>query len=471
MVAFNPMSSKTGTLTIFVEEKIEGLALIGQYAVVNEVTSIQLAMTSGSHYTCQWALDGVSLPSTTEVDTPPNSYYNRTFTNDGVYTLSTSCSNNINTEPASIQITAQRRVTGLELINTGALLNQPYKITFKWTDGSSPQFLLEFQGVAKALTVNSFLLQAETTDTFPAESSPTSYSLNITVFNLVSNAQIVTTFGIESEILNPSPTINDNPSLGYIPVAKGDSLNFGVDATGGTNVQVTWVHEDPTSTSTTVNDITVVTWTVTQSFSITFNDLGYQNVTVTLQNSYSSNVYFYRILAIAPVENILINNIANTLFLPPADIIISFTQSPSTIPPNEATMVIDYGDGSSTQTFVFDLSQNYAYQYTEDGTFTIKANISNVVSWQEVTQTVNIVEAIHDLEIVPEPLHAPKGDPVDVRVKLRRGGTGTDLQLRWDMGAGAGYGAYQDRTGDSKLLFQMILYTLSWVHKFISLTD
>ncbi|KAK3089119.1 hypothetical protein FSP39_001015, partial [Pinctada imbricata] len=447
VMAFNPMSSKTNYKTIIVQERIVGLDLIGQFAVVNEITSIQVAMTTGTHYTCDWTQDGTSLGSTSDVVTPPNSYYNITFTLDGTYTISTTCTNNLNSMASSVQITAQRRITGLQLINTGALLNQQYKVRFRWSDGSNPQFSLQFNGATKSLTVDNFLLEVETIQTFPAESSPTTYPLNITAYNLVSNEQIVTNFGIESEIVNPIPTIDNNLPLGYKAVAKGDILSFGIDASSGTNVNVKWEHWNPANSYTVVNDVTIATWTTTQSESITFNDLGYHNVTLTIQNAYSSNVYQYRILAIAPVENMLIDSISATLFVPPADIIVSFTQSPTTIPPNEAKIVIDFGDGTTAQTLDFDLAMSIPYQYRVDGTFTISANISNVVSSQVVTQTVDIVEAIDALEIAPEPAHAPKGDPVDVRVKLRRGGTGSKLRLKWDMGAG--YGAYQDRTGAS----------------------
>lgn len=446
----NTLSSKTNYTTIKIETKIINLALSASPAVTAEVTSFTLGMTSGSDYTCVWKKNGVHFLTTTSQTTPPNGILNYTFTEDGTYEIITTCSNHINSESSSVTLTAQRRIKGLALVRTGALLNTPYTVDFVWDDGTGPQFLLEFNGATQALTVDTFSRKGSSPE-FSPEASITSFPMNLTAYNLVSNEQIVINFGIESEITNIliSSDAAINPTLGFGTVAENALVTLTINASGGTNVNIQWEHTVGVSPPT-VTSQSVPTWGAAVTKPFTLSALGDHALKVTVSNAYSSHTATFKYLAIAPVQNIAFITISPVLFEPPADVVFTFTQNPYQ-PPNAATIVIDYGDGHY-DTLPFDLAKNYPYSYREDGTFTVTANISNLVSHQVVTTTVEVVEKIVDLVIEPDPPHAPLNDPVDLRVKMKRGGTGSKLSLRWRFEAALPFTSFQDRTGKLLLL-------------------
>lgn len=443
---FNTLSSKSNFTTIKIETRITGLVLSVSPVVTTEVTSFTLGMTSGSDYTCVWKKNGVQFAVTTSATTPPNGNFDHTFIDDGTYAISVICTNNINSQTGSTTVTAQRRIKGLALVRQGALLNTPYTVDFVWQDGTNPQFLLEFNGVEKALTIDTFARKGSS-PILPAEASPTSFPINLTAYNLVSNEQITINFGIESEVigLTVTPDSPINSVLGYGNVAKDDVVTLTISAAGGTNVDIQWEHTVGISPPT-VTPQNVPTWTVDVTKSFTLSTLGNHALKVTVSNAYSSYTFTFNYLAIAPVKDIQFNTITPVLFIPPADVIFTFLQAPVGLPPNEATIDINYGDGHSTSR-PFDLSNSYPYSYREDGTFTVTANISNIVSHQIVTTTVDVVEQIVDLVIEPDPAHAPLNDPVDLRVKMKRGGTGAKLQLRWQFEAAGTWTPYQNRIG------------------------
>lgn len=442
----NALSSKSNYTMIKIETKINNLVLASSPAITSEVTSFTLGMTTGSDYTCAWKKNGVLFAITTAITTPPNGNFDYTFSEDGTYEILVTCANNINSESSFLTLIAQRRIQGLALVRTGALLNNPYTVDFVWADGTNPQFLLEFNGVTQTLTVDTFSRRGSSS-VLPAEASPTSFPFNLTGYNLVSSEQITGLFGIESEITNLAINSDTpiNPSLGYGTVAKSAVVTLSIDATGGTNVNIQWEHTVDSSPPT-VTSQSIASWTTQVTKSFTLSTLGNHELKVTASNAYSSSTSTFKYLAIAPVKDIQFKTIAPVLFLPPADVVFELEQVPSGDPPNEATMMIDYGDGHS-DTFPFSLSNTYLYSYREDGTFTVSANISNVVSHQIVTITVEVVESIVDLVIEPYPPHAPRNDPVDLRVKMKRGGTGSKLQLRWQFETAGAWTTFQDRTG------------------------
>jgi hypothetical protein len=447
VTCFNMLSSKLNSTTIKIETRINGLVLSASSAVTTEVTSFTLGMTSGSDYTCIWKKNGDQFATTTSTTTPPNGNFDHTFTEDGTYAIYVTCSNNINSQTGSVTVTSQRRIQGLALVRQGALLNVPYTVDFVWQDGTNPQFLLEFNGVVKSLTIDTFTRKGSS-PVLPAETSPTSFPMNLTAYNLVSNEQITINFGLELEITGLSVTSDFpvNSVVGYGNVAKDDVVTLTISAAGGTNVDIQWEHTVGTSppSSTSQN---VPTWSTDVTKPFTLATLGNHVLKVTVGNAYSSYSYTFNYLAIAPVKDIQFNPISSVLFVPPADVVFTFVQSPVGLPPNEATIEVSYGDGHSTS-LPFDLSTSYPYSYREDGTFTVTANISNIVSHQIVTTTVEVVEKIVDLVIEPDPPHAPLNDPVDLRVKMKRGGTGAKVQLRWKFEAAGAWTPYQNRVGE-----------------------
>ncbi|XP_061175461.1 uncharacterized protein LOC133184410 [Saccostrea echinata] len=457
----NALSSKSNYTTIKIETRINGLSLSASPAVTSQVTSITLGMTNGSDYMCEWKKNGVQFAMTTSVTTPPNDNFDHIFTEDGTYEITVTCSNNINSQTVSVIVTAQRKITGLALVRAGALLNTPYTVDFVWDDGSNPQFLLEFNGVLQTLSIDTFARKGSS-PVFPAEASITSFPMNLTAYNLVSNEQITTNFGIESEIAGMRITSDSaiNPTLGFGTVAKDDVVTLTISATGGTNVNIQWEHTVGNSPPS-VTPQNIPTWTTNVSKLFTLSTLGNHELKVSVSNAYSSNTSTFSYLAIAPVKDIQFNTISPVLFLPPADVVFTFSQSPVGLPPNEATIEIDYGDGRPVASLPFLLTNSYPYSYREDGTFTVTANISNIVSHQIVTTTVEVVEKIVDLVIEPEPPHAPRNDPVDLRVKMKRGGTGAKLQLRWKIEGT--WTPYQNRMGSSPDGFDSKLYTYTTI--------
>lgn len=404
-------------------------------AIVDEITSIPTPMTTGSNYTCTWKKDGVTTATTTDTTSPVGGTFDYQFTDEGTFQMSVICLNNINQESASAQFSTEYRITNLQLVKTGALTNQEYSVNWTWTGGTNPTFMLTFDSVQRSFTKDPYFNRAYS-ETFPPVASSTQYPMNLTAYNRVSNEQIITNFGIEAEVTSPAITCGGciDASKGYGTIAKGDSVTFDVTATGGTTVTVDWNYDDGSP----VDRETFSTWPNTvQSKTHTFARLGWFNVEVKIHNLYNSHTEQFRLLAIAPVQNLIMVVSPNpVLFAPPATVSISFTKNAGDDDPNEAKMIIDYGDGNKG-TVDFDVNQVYTYEYREahgSQTYSIVANVSNAISQQTVSGSVQLVEKIRDVEIETVPLNAARGDSVNVNVKMRMGGTGTDVTIEWDFG-------------------------------------
>ncbi|XP_071129607.1 polycystin family receptor for egg jelly-like isoform X3 [Mytilus edulis] len=440
ITAFNQMSSKSNMTIVQVQEKIRNLALVNSIAVVGETTSIPTSMTTGSNYTCTWKRDGVVIATTDDISSPPDGTFDYTFTEEGTYEISVVCSNQINSMSAVATFTTQFKITNLQLVKTGALKDSTFTIDWTWTAGSIPQFILEYDSQVRTFTKDPYFNKASS-ESLSAGSSITKYPLNLTAFNLVSNEQIVIDFGIEEELTGPSITIGGvsiDPVTGYGTISKNDQVSFTVDATGGTNVVIEWKYNDGTPD----DSFTIPIWTATpaQTKNHQFSSLGWFNVEVKIYNLYNSHSQTFRLLAIAPIQNLVMNISPDpVLFLPPATVTFTFSKSVPTDPdPNEASVSFNYGDGKS-ETVPFDVNQQYTHEFREtspSGTYTITTNISNVISHLILNGNVKVVEKIEDVEIVPDPEYAAVGDPVNVKVTMRRGDTGADLTLDWDLGDG-----------------------------------
>ncbi|VDI39976.1 Hypothetical predicted protein, partial [Mytilus galloprovincialis] len=440
ITAFNQMSSKSNMTIVQVQDKIRNLALVNSIAVVGETTSIPTSMTTGSNYTCTWKRDGVVIATTDDISSPPGGTFDYTFTEEGTYEISVVCSNQINSMSAVATFTTQFKITNLQLVKTGALKDSTFTIDWTWTAGSIPQFILEYDSQVRTFTKDPYFNKASS-ESLSAGSSITKYPLNLTAFNLVSNEQIVIDFGIEEELTGPSITIGGvsiDPVTGYGTISKNDQVSFTVDATGGTNVVIEWKYNDGTPD----DSFTIPIWTATpaQTKNHQFSSLGWFNVEVKIYNLYNSHSQTFRLLAIAPIQNLVMNISPDpVLFLPPATVTFTFSKSVPTDPdPNEASVSFNYGDGKS-ETVPFDVNQQYTHEFREtssSGTYTITTNISNVISHLILNGNVKVVEKIEDVEIVPDPEYAAVGDPVNVKVTMRRGDTGADLTLDWDLGDG-----------------------------------
>ncbi|CAC5393551.1 unnamed protein product [Mytilus coruscus] len=439
ITAFNQMSSKSNTTVVQVQDRIRNLTLVNSLAVVGETTSIPISMTTGSNYTCTWKKDGVVIATTDDITSPPGGTFDYTFTAEGTYEISVVCANQINQMSAVATFNTQFRITNLQLVKTGALKDSTFTIDWTWTAGSSPQFTLQYDSQVRTFTTDPYFNKASS-ESLSAGSSITQYPLNLTAFNLVSNEQIVIQFGIEEEITGPSITssVSIDPVTGYGTISKNDVVTFTVDATGGTSVVIEWKYDDGGPD----DSVSIPLWSATpaQSKNHQFNSLGWFNVEVKISNLYNSHSQIFRLLAIAPIQNLVMSISPDpVLFLPPATVTLTFNKSvPSDPDPNEASVSFNYGDGKS-ETIPFDVNQQYTHEFREtspSGTYTITTNISNVISHLILNGNVKVVEKIEDVEILPDPEYAPVGDPVNVNVKMRRGGTGADLTLDWNLGDG-----------------------------------
>lgn len=414
--------------------------MVDSVAVVDETTTIPVSMTTGSDYTCTWRKDGVLIATTDETTTPPGGTFDHIFTAEGSFVIAVICTNNINTVTTSATYTTQYRIANLQLVKTGALINQEYTINWTWTAGTNPNFILEYDSQVTAFTKDPYFNRA-ISQTFTAVNSLTQYPLNLTAYNLVSNEQIIINFGIEQEITDMTITSSVDPidpNLGYATIGLGQNVIFTVDATGGTNVKIEWDYGDGTNDSESLS-----TWSSVPPHSRThpYNALGWFNAVVKISNLYNSHTEVFRLLAISPVQNLAMSVTPKVLFLPPATVSISFTKSPADDAPNEAMMYIDYGNGED-DTVAFDVTKTYTYEYREmdSSPYTITANVSNVISWQLLpTVSVEIIEKIEGIEITTNPEHAALGVPINIDVKIRRADTGSLITLDWDLQDGISY--------------------------------
>ena len=275
-----------------------------------------------------------------------------------------------------------------------------------------------------------------------AVSSLTQYPLNLTAYNLVSNEQIIINFGIEQGITDITITSSVDPidpNLGYAIIGLGQSVNFTVNATGGTNVKIEWDYGDGANDSESLS-----TWSSVPPHSRThpYTSLGWFNAVVKIHNLYNSHTEVFKLLAISPVQNLTMSvSPPKVLFLPPATVGISFTKNSADPAPNEALMYIDYGNGEN-DTVAFDVAKTYTYEYREmnSSPYTITANVSNVISWQLLsTVSVQVIEKIEGIEITTNPEHAAFGDPITINVKIRRCDTGSLITLDWNLQDGQSY--------------------------------
>lgn len=441
VTAFNPLSSKSNITTIYVQDRIRNFVLVDSVAVVGETTTIPVSMTTGSDYICTWKKDGVLIATTDETTTPPGGTFDHIFTAEGSFVIAVICTNNINTVTTSATYTTQYRIANLQLVKTGALVNQEYTINWKWTAGTNPNFILEYDSQVKAFTKDPYFNTA-ISQTFTAVGSLTQYPLNLTAYNLVSNEQIIINFGIEQEITDITITSSVDPidpNLGYATIGLNQNVAFTVNATGGTNVKIEWDYGDGTNDSESLS-----TWSSVPPYVRThpYNSLGWFNAVVKIHNLYNSYTKVFRLLAISPIQNLAMSvSPSQVLFLPPATVSISFTKNPADPAPNEAMMYIDYGN-EENDIIAFDVTKTYTYEYREmdSSPYTITANVSNVISWQLLpTVSVQIIEKIEGIEIITNPEHAASGDPINIDVKIRRADTGSLITLDWDLQDGQSY--------------------------------
>lgn len=446
VVIENVSSRKEDTKVIIAQEKITQLGLTKRTCIVDEPCCVNLFMSHGTDYTCQWSTTGLFEQSseikwlhrtaqTTDATTPPDACYNTTFGFEDfdTYQVCVTCTNGLGTESSCTSIRAWERITGV-VVRTGALAGQKYYMEYTGkSGGKSLQHRIIFNNQEMTLVQDKVANQlgayrVRSVETFPAEFDTTmTYPLLIILNNTVSSQVIDTVFGIDTRIENPSvtPSFSANVTI----LAKGESINFDITIDSGTNptIRVAW------------GDGTDGTWPGPPwNPSHAYTTLGNFSIQVEVKNSLSSFSYNdYRALVVQPVVNLRVTASSATVhFDPPGYVTFQISQTVAGDIPNMAQIAIDDDSRSTPAIHDFQLDTPIPHELREYGILNVKFNISNPQNFLILDLDITVIEKIEGLQIIPQGPHAPRGQPFAVDVKIERAGTGAGVTLQFDPGNG-----------------------------------
>jgi hypothetical protein len=438
---YNQISGKTNATTIIVEEYIVQPSISGNLSVVGDVHILQLAMLSGSDYTCDWKVDDAG--PTQNFDTVWSDgmlsagTINVTFTAEGVYDVTVNCSNHVSSAAATIKVTAQQHIEGLQLEKYGALKNTQFYIKFNWTAGTE---LITFQFLFNHVVENFTLNRAARSGVSDLMGPYGAGIHNVTLIasNLLGSAQVPSTFVIESAIVDPVVFCNISDPPGVARIATDDYVECSVNMTDGTSVSIVWDYDHDGLTDTfSLPD--GVPWTNTpESRTHQYNTSKLHNVHVTVSNNFNSFVFEIEILAIGRVKGLIMVPSTPALFTPPSRVTFAFVMASGFQVPNELSIELDCGDPrENVQSNPFLLSDIFFHEYHDNGTFQAIANVSNPVSYQILTESVRIVERIVDIKVVTVPAAAIPDVQFEVVVTIFRSPSAENVNLTYVFGDGS----------------------------------
>uniref|UniRef100_UPI003AAB6BD9 polycystin-1 n=1 Tax=Centroberyx gerrardi TaxID=166262 RepID=UPI003AAB6BD9 len=376
--AFNTISRNSATLEVNVLLPVSDLSLhtTQPYAVVSEetvITAVSSAISSTNYY---WTVDGMT---TAKQGTYQFRYV---FSEPGVYQVRVIAQNLVSRREAAIFIEVFERIQGLQ-IECQSLTNRKYIPTQEgvlfiasFTQGSNVTYhwLATHRGINHQITGDGalFNLLVET---------PGSISVQLTASNKLGETTSLVSIVAVERVTGASVTTRSNT------VAAGTSVNISVTVVTGSDLQYLWyVNSDLSPLQTDVPFLLH-----------TFTTLGYCLVKVSAQNVLShSNVTKQFVVQ----EEIGAIDFQIDRKTHPFYINTSAAVSLRGLIHKGSDLHWDWKvDTSDKPTLFKGTNQTFIYTFAHAGIYKVCLNVSNGISWQTVSHTVTVQDAIKGLTL------------------------------------------------------------------------
>ena len=319
------------------------------------------------------------------------------------------------------------------------------------------------------LTFDGTLVSAtyvEATKTFTSSSItvPASgqYDVEVHSWNLVSDVTEYFNFTVETPILGATSTVEG----GILTITVNESVDFSVMMTAGSSVQITWDYKDGTPLDT-FSLGNLIAWAPAHKETRThkFVSAGTFDVEITIFNSATSSSFTHTINVLSGVDGLALVTNSPVPYLNGQGTISFWFVSTSDVPTN-ASVYIDYGDGTTDGPLPFDIDDIHVHTYTTEGTYSVSANVSNALNNMVLARTVSTVEPVTNMELYVSPEHAAVGSAVTVGVTMEKG---SDVVISWNFGDAPGNDVVQNRTGILLDLELVLVYYSTVVNLFFVL--
>ena len=384
----NPISSETGSTSFSVQAMIENLALscatcVGDgsqnyFLEAGVSTSFTATYTGGSDLNFVYNFDGT--PSASQ-STPSLSH---TYT-AGNRTLSLTVMNDVDSKTVNISIAAQSRITNVafpssSVMPTIALVNVPMNYTLVVTGGTDVNYVWKY-----CSTCPEILHETESI-TNPGYSNADHYQLNGTAYNMIS----VKSATVQITIVNLLTVVNISSDL----IAD----EYAITGTAYTFYALPNVHHPPNSNSykyfvsLTSSAYLTTPSSSNQNFSHPFPSPGDYKLKVEVDNVKSN------------VDAEIFVHVQDQVSSPT----IASNVSSDISTGSAAQLTVSVASGTSigyewsmeengvAQTLASNTS-TLEYLFSNKGNFTIRVNVSNIVSWKIATYHQQVMDAIENI--------------------------------------------------------------------------
>ena len=301
LVASNPpiciASRRVYSQLITISEKIEGLTFCSGTFCSKDISASAIGkqadfvfnLKTGHDYSCLINFGDTQtlrVDNTTVFNGSLVSYnYSQT---EAVYTVSITCSNNLNSNSYTIQHYVQYEVTNVHLITRGALKNSPYYVQFGLDSGTNAILTFTFNSVLDNGITYSEATKVGKSSLRNAEPSAI-YPVRINAWNYVSNVILDDVFQISAPIVNPSLLIRPVHASSSNIYLFENQIDFIIDMTMGSNVLIVlYFGEELILNALPLNKSIIGDWATSKTISRKYAYPGDYNVSLYLSNSISS---------------------------------------------------------------------------------------------------------------------------------------------------------------------------------------
>ncbi len=403
---------------LILQDRVLGLGVYNLNAAVGRNHSLWVNFTSGCGYTCTWMFgNGKTLvTSQADLDLSDGGHITTVYQNEDTYLFEATCKNGATESYVYSTVTVIHPIIGLVLETKGAIYQTEFHIRWTILHGTDSQWLLTLGGIQLDINFDEAGKSGQTA--IPQAGMLTGiYLLILHGWNVISDEVLTANFTIDVYIKNI--TVSPTPGTKLDILTVDCLLEFKVDMLEGTTVSVSLDVKDGTSIVEYETGL-LVQWSVPFVRTHCFQIPGEYKVEIIIKNNFRE----YRFYVLVVVYNIVSNL---TLSVGPAPWFKHHGRAPfyftttNLYPPTRASIDFDYDDGNS-EVLPFVLGMFYFHDYPSKGPFNIITNVSNKVSWEIYSTSVQMYAAVVNLYVEVKPGNViVVGRPITVTVFVDSG--------------------------------------------------
>lgn len=360
-VANNTLGSVNSTITIFVQEPVEGLSIMsldhkGDYVPTGTVLYLTSSVQRGTNVSWAWTIPGGVIDG--KVAIVP-------FDEAGFFTVSLNASNDVSWEIASKNITVQDRIHGLKLLVSKMVVEPGELVTFNisLSSGSSVSYNLTINGdFSIVLNGSSYTYEFTKIGGYP---------VTVVAHNEVSEERVIVMISVLEAIQNLTLV---NCCEVAIPARMEKS--FRAEVSHGSLVAYTWLFDLQGHSATSL-----------AGRNVTYTPMGAGSLTIHV--SASNALGSQNISRMIKVQELIVG-----LNLIPVNAFVNRSVAfHAAVLPSPVDVRFEWSFGDHTPSLVtYSASPNHTYQ--APGDFKVRVNASNLISFwiSEITVTTRILE-------------------------------------------------------------------------------